>query len=110
MAAEPGASFAYHAITIGFPAGEILRRPTSQRPALWLHNHFAAPLILDIDYGADPELAPIENPLPNGDPRLESSYRNDRRRTLGSWAVGSSGVIGRCSPCWLRRGVRLRRE
>jgi hypothetical protein len=26
-------------------------------------------------YGADPELAPIENPLPNGDPRLESSYR-----------------------------------
>lgn len=58
----PGAAHSYHAITVGFLAGEILRRATGMRPSEWLAEHIAGPLGLAATYGADPrdpDVAPI---------------------------------------------------
>jgi CubicO group peptidase (beta-lactamase class C family) len=50
----PGTDFAYHALTVGWLAGEILRRATGERPAQWLQQHMANPLQLSaIGFGAD---------------------------------------------------------
>ncbi|BDZ48859.1 esterase [Frondihabitans sucicola] len=51
---EPGTAFAYHAITFGYLAGEILRRATGKRPAQWLQDRIASPLHLRAGFGADP--------------------------------------------------------
>ncbi len=72
----PGTGFAYHAITIGFLAGEILRRATGSRPAQFLAEHVTGPLKLDMNYGADPadpKLAPIGTQLPTGDPAVAAA-------------------------------------
>lgn len=57
---EPGTGFLYHAISVGFIAGEVLRRTTGQRPGQWLAANIAGPRGLQIAYGADvsdPDLA-----------------------------------------------------
>lgn len=59
---EPGTAFAYHAISVGFIAGEVLRRTTGKRPAQWLADNMAKPLGLQMMYGAarnDPDLAQV---------------------------------------------------
>lgn len=64
---EPGATFAYHPLTVGWLAGEILRRATGLRPSEWLRDRIAKPLDADLRIGADPDdplLAPIGARLP----------------------------------------------
>lgn len=61
----PGTDFLYHAISVGFIAGELLRRTTGKRPGQWLSDHIAEPLGLQITYGAelsDPDVAPVLKP------------------------------------------------
>ncbi|MGN8132994.1 serine hydrolase domain-containing protein [Paenarthrobacter sp. 22069] len=61
----PGESFAYHPITMGFLAGEVLRRTTRKKPSEWLKNYIAEPLGLTMTFGADghsPDFAPIIPP------------------------------------------------
>ncbi|PKV95508.1 MULTISPECIES: serine hydrolase [Amycolatopsis] len=67
----PGTTFAYHAITFGWLAGEVLRRASGQRPSEWLRDHVAGPLNLAMTYGADladPDFCPMLEPLPNTEP------------------------------------------
>ncbi|WP_158101558.1 serine hydrolase domain-containing protein [Streptomyces bobili] len=67
----PGTAYAYHALTFGWLAGEVLRRATGLRPSQWLREHVADPLNLTMTYGADPESAdfhPLSDPLPITDP------------------------------------------
>lgn len=67
----PGTAYAYHALTFGWLAGEVLRRTTGLRPGQWLREHVAAPLNLTMAYGADPASAdfhPLADPLPSTDP------------------------------------------
>ncbi len=67
----PGTAYAYHALTFGWLAGEVLRRATGLLPGQWLREHIADPLNLAMTYGADPasaELHPLADPLPSTDP------------------------------------------
>lgn len=67
----PGTAYAYHALTFGWLAGEVLRRATGLRPGQWLREHIADPLGLTMTYGADPASAdfrPLADPLPSTDP------------------------------------------
>ncbi|WP_315070580.1 serine hydrolase domain-containing protein [uncultured Microbacterium sp.] len=50
---SPGSAFAYHPVSVGFIAGEILRRTTGMRPNQWLQEHIAGPLGLDVTFGAE---------------------------------------------------------
>lgn len=68
---RPGTTFAYHALTMGWLAGEVLRRATGKRPSEWLRHHIADPLGLQIGFGADPEaagFARLLGQLPTEDP------------------------------------------
>lgn len=49
---KPGSQFAYHPLTMGWLAGEVLRRATGSRPSEWLRDRIAAPLGLNLAYGA----------------------------------------------------------
>jgi CubicO group peptidase (beta-lactamase class C family) len=63
----PGTQYAYHALTVGWLAGEVLRRTTGMRPAEWLARHVAGPLGLEMAFGVDPsapDLALMQTPLP----------------------------------------------
>lgn len=67
----PGTAYAYHALTFGWLAGEVLRRATGQRPGEWLGDHVAGPLNLAMTYGADPasdDVCPTQESLPITDP------------------------------------------
>lgn len=60
---HPNQTFAYHPITIGFLAGEVLRRTTGLRPSEWLSRYIAGPLDLRMTFGSDSDdLAPIIPP------------------------------------------------
>ncbi|WP_165767050.1 serine hydrolase domain-containing protein [Plantibacter elymi (nom. nud.)] len=57
---EPGAAFLYHPVSVGFIAGEVLRRATGKRPSEWLAEYVTGPYGLQMSYGApvsDPDLA-----------------------------------------------------
>jgi CubicO group peptidase (beta-lactamase class C family) len=72
----PGTAFAYHALTVGWLAGEVLRRATGKRPGQWLTEHVAGPLGLDMAFGADPKepgFCPMLEPLPNTDPEAAAA-------------------------------------
>ena len=61
----PNETFAYHPLTVGFLAGEVLRRATGKRPSQWLASYIAEPLGLNLTFGADgdsPDFAPILPP------------------------------------------------
>lgn len=67
---EPGTTYAYHAMTIGWLAGELLRRVTGCRPSEWLRDNIAGPLGLTMSFGVardTPDFAPIEAALPSED-------------------------------------------
>lgn len=67
----PGTAYAYHALTFGWLAGEVLRRATGLRPGQWLSQYVADPLGLRMTYGADPasaDIHPLADPLPSTDP------------------------------------------
>ena len=64
---EPGTAFAYHALTIGWLVGEVLRRATGKRPSDWLRDRIAGPLGLSMTFGTDADdadFAPLGEPLP----------------------------------------------
>lgn len=61
----PNEKYAYHPLTMGFLAGEVLRRTTGKKPSQWLAAYIAEPLGLAMTYGADgqsPDFAPILPP------------------------------------------------
>ncbi|XAZ30125.1 serine hydrolase domain-containing protein [Paenarthrobacter ureafaciens] len=61
----PNETFAYHPLTIGFLAGEVLRRTTGKKPSEWLATYIAEPLGLTMKFGGDadsPDFAPILPP------------------------------------------------
>ncbi|MGQ4383757.1 serine hydrolase domain-containing protein [Streptomyces sp. SAS_270] len=67
---KPNTDFAYHALTLGYLAGEVLRRVSGKMPSQWLAEEVAGPLGLATTYGADPadeNLAPIRHPADEGD-------------------------------------------
>ncbi|MEU1181926.1 serine hydrolase domain-containing protein [Streptomyces sp. NPDC005820] len=67
----PGTAYAYHALTFGWLAGEVLRRATGLRPGQWLREHVVGPLNLTMTFGADPasaDLHPLADPLPITEP------------------------------------------
>ena len=73
---EPGTDYAYHALTFGWLAGEVLRRATGCLPSEWLRAHVTEPLGLAMTYGTvpdDPAFCPMLEPLPTTD--LESAAR-----------------------------------
>ncbi|WP_420180885.1 serine hydrolase domain-containing protein [Paenarthrobacter sp. TA1.8] len=66
---QPDETFAYHPITMGFLAGEVLRRTTGLKPSEWLEKYVTAPLGLTMTFGADgnsPDFAPIIPPVVEG--------------------------------------------
>ncbi|KQO80439.1 hypothetical protein ASF17_14155 [Frigoribacterium sp. Leaf263] len=66
---RPGTGHEYHAITLGYLAGEVLRRTTGCLPSEWLAAEVAAPLGLDMTYGDDiddPNRALIRQPMDQG--------------------------------------------
>jgi CubicO group peptidase (beta-lactamase class C family) len=67
---EPGTAYAYHALTFGWLAGEVLRRASGHRPSGWLRTEVAEPLGLDMTFGTareDPSFCPMLEPLPTTD-------------------------------------------
>ena len=97
---RPGTTFAYHALTVGWLAGEILRRATGKRPSEWLRQHIADPLGLQTRFGADPETAgfarlltqlPIEDPIGAAALMPADTDLVDRALTMNH-ALGASGL------------------
>lgn len=48
---EPGSSHTYHALTIGWLTSELVRRVTGESIGVWLAQHIAKPLSLDMFIG-----------------------------------------------------------
>ncbi|HEV7189041.1 MAG TPA: serine hydrolase domain-containing protein [Blastococcus sp.] len=93
---EPGTQFAYHALTLGWLAGEVLRRATGRRPAQWLHEDIAGPLGLTMTYGAEPQaadLAPIGAPLPSADPAAAEALAALQMSPLAVRAMTMGGAV-----------------
>lgn len=77
---EPGTAFAYHALTVGWLAGEVLRRATGQRPSQWLRERIAQPLGLNVSFGADPnesDFAYQGGQLPSTNPVSGDTFDDD---------------------------------
>ncbi|MGN7860846.1 serine hydrolase domain-containing protein [Microbacterium sp. 22303] len=91
---EPGTAFLYHAISVGFIGGEVLRRTTGKRPAQWLADHITGPLGLQMTYGVDvndPNLAPTLRPqdaVGNGVPLSADDTALVQRAMLADGAYG----------------------
>lgn len=51
---QPGSAHAYHALTFGVLAGEILRRATGKWPSHWVRERINEPLGITMTFGADP--------------------------------------------------------
>jgi CubicO group peptidase (beta-lactamase class C family) len=70
---SPGTSHAYHAMTVGWLAGELLRRSTGKRPNQWLAEHIARPLGVSLHYGTGGttgehrDIRAVGEPLPDTD-------------------------------------------
>ena len=85
--------WAYHALTHGWLAGEILRRVSGLRPSQWLEREIVTPLGLQLSFGTTDRTsyASMVEPLPERDPeaaeRIAASLANPvmvRAFTLGS--------------------------
>ena len=69
----PGTAHAYHAMTVGWLAGELLRLSTGKRPNQWLAEHVTRPLGVSLHYGTDGTVAEphgfraVGEPLPDTD-------------------------------------------
>lgn len=92
----PDTTYSYHAITLGFLAGEILRRATGKRPSAWLRDHVGEPLGLQMTYGAslqDPSLALIDEQLPDSDPDAAAALAEVLSDPLIARVMGMSGAL-----------------
>lgn len=92
----PDTAYSYHAITLGFLAGEILRRATGKRPSAWLRDHVGEPLGLQMTYGAsrqDPSLALIDEQLPDSDPDAAAALAEVLSDPLIARVMGMSGAL-----------------
>ena len=89
---EPGRAYAYHALTFGWLAGEVLRRATGMRPSQWLQERVAEPLGLRVTFGAkrdDETFAAQGEPLPNRD----VSNTDDIDPELVNQVIGMNGAF-----------------
>ena len=93
----PGSSYAYHALTFGWLAGEVLHRATGMRPNQWLQEHIATPLELDVAFGARREAPdfseqleqlPLLEPIPEQLVPTQHVDLADRAMTMSS-SLGS---------------------
>ncbi|MES5820851.1 serine hydrolase domain-containing protein [Streptomyces sp. RG80] len=92
----PGTAYAYHALTFGWLAGEVLRRATGLRPGQWLREHVADPLDLTMTYGADPactDLHPLADPLPSTDPEAAAMMAAAFAEPMIERSISLGGVI-----------------
>lgn len=92
----PDTAYSYHAITLGFLAGEILRRATGKRPSAWLRDHVGEPLGLQMTYGAslqDPSLALIDEQIPDSDPDAAAALAEVLSDPLIARVMGMSGAL-----------------
>lgn len=90
---KPNTAHAYHALTFGYLAGEVLRRVSGRRPSEWLATEVASPLGLRMSFGADAgadDLALIRHSADSGDgvPIAEAD-RELSERMLMSHAYGA---------------------
>ncbi|MEV6381903.1 serine hydrolase domain-containing protein [Streptomyces sp. NPDC051773] len=92
----PGTAYAYHALTFGWLAGEVLRRATGLRPGRWLREHVAEPLDLTMTFGADPasdDLHPLADPLPSTDPEAAAMMAAAFAEPMIERSISLGGVI-----------------
>lgn len=93
----PGEAFAYHALTVGFLAGEILRRATGLRPAGWLAEHVAGPLGLSMTFGTGPDdldFCPQLEQLASADPAaMAAAIELMDPRVVRAFTLGGGGVL-----------------
>ncbi|ULR48309.1 serine hydrolase domain-containing protein [Streptomyces deccanensis] len=92
----PGTAYAYHALTFGWLAGEVLRRATGLRPGQWLREHIADPLNLAMTFGADPTSAdvhPLADPLPGTDPEAAAMMAAAFAEPMIERSISLGGVI-----------------
>ncbi|MBE4741920.1 MULTISPECIES: serine hydrolase domain-containing protein [Streptomyces] len=92
----PGTAYAYHALTFGWLAGEVLRRATGLRPGQWLREHVAEPLGLTMTFGADPasaDLHPLADPLPSTDPEAVAMMAEALAAPMIERSIGLGGLI-----------------
>lgn len=74
---EPNSAHMYHALTIGWITGELVRRVTGQPLGAWFREHLAAPLALNLQIGRVPSdgspIAHFEVPAERDTPPLDPS-------------------------------------
>lgn len=93
---QPGTTYAYHALTFGWLAGEVLRRATGRRPGEWLRDHIAGPLNLAMTYGVDPaaeDFCPMPAPLPNTDPAAPEALAELLAEPMAERAMSLGGLF-----------------
>lgn len=108
---EPGTDYGYHTLTLGWLAGEVLRRATGLRPGQWLREHIAGPLDLAMTYGADPaatDYCPLQDPLPTTDLAAAQAMAEalavplvHRSTSLGGAFDPANLIAETTSPAWL---------
>lgn len=102
---EPNEGHAYHALTFGYLAGEVLRRSTGRRALQWLAEDINRPLQLAVSYGDhldNPERALIIPPSDSGDGIPLSGENEDLyRRMLFADAFGSDIFTASNEDLWL---------
>lgn len=76
---KPGVAFAYHPVTYGHIAGELIRRVTGLGPRAYFATEIAAPLGISTSIGLPEDrqdaVARIEPPLPDTDPGRAQAFR-----------------------------------
>lgn len=102
---KPGTSFAYHAVSFGFLAGEILRRATGLRPSGWLAG-VAEQLSIRMTYGTDvgnPDLARVQYPRQLANPQSSDAAEDAllRRISLEDGAYGPDQIAAVNSTAFL---------
>lgn len=93
---KPGTAYAYHALTVGWLAGEVLWRVTGLRPSEWLHDRIAGPLGLAMTYGVDPaaeDFCPLSAPLPITDQVAAAEMEKAFATPLVRRAMSLGGVF-----------------
>ena len=93
---EPGAAYAYHPLTFGWLAGEVLRRATGKRPSQWLQERIAGPLALNVGFGRpsqDPTYRAMADPLPVTDLMAAAALEQLARHPDLVQAMSLGGVL-----------------
>jgi CubicO group peptidase (beta-lactamase class C family) len=98
----PGTAYAYHAMTFGWLAGEVLRRATGLRPSQWLQTYITEPLGLAMTYGADEssdDVRPMLAPLPSTDIRAAAALAHHLLDPLVLRSLSLGGVLDPADLC-----------